>query len=69
MFSSFSSHICIACIFTVRDRSLGTDTSESDVGVIEEVPEDVIEPDQQQDQGKHLSISKPLQKSIFVNVS
>ena len=52
----------------VRDRSLGTDASENDVEVIEEVPEDVIEPDQQQDQGKQLRILT-LTKSNFVNES
>jgi len=41
----------------VRDRSLGADASEGDVEVITEVPEDTVEPDQQQDQGKQLSIS------------
>ena len=40
-----------------RDRSLGADASEGDVEVITEVPEDTVEPDQQQDQGKQLSIS------------
>ena len=40
----------------VRDRSLGADASEGDVEVITEVPEGVVEPDQQQDQGKQLSI-------------
>ena len=35
--------------------SLGIDASESGSGVNEEVPEDVIEPDQQEHQGKQLS--------------
>ena len=40
--------IVIACIFTYLDRSLGTDASESGSEVIEVVPEDAIEVDQQQ---------------------
>ena len=43
----------------IHDRSLETDASENDVEVSEEVPEVVIEPDQQQDQGKQLSILTP----------
>ena len=43
-------------MLTARDRSLGIDAPESSVEAIEEVPEVAIEPDQQQDQGKQLSI-------------
>ena len=43
-------------MLTVRDRPLGADASENNVEAIEEVPEAVIEPDQQQDQGKQLRI-------------
>ena len=52
----------------VLDRSLGTDASENVSEEIAEVPECVIEPDQQQDQGKQLRILT-LTKSNFVNES
>ena len=43
----------------VRNRSLGTDAPEDDAGAIEVVPEDVTEADQQQSEGKQLSILTP----------
>ena len=43
-------------VFSSAHNSLGTDAPESEVGVNEEVPEDVIELDQQENQGKQLSI-------------
>ena len=43
-------------MITARDRSLGIDAPESSVEVIEEVPEVMIELNQQQDQGKQLRI-------------
>ena len=45
-------------------NSLGIDAPESDVGVIEEVPDNTFEPDLQEHQGKHLCI---LILSILVN--
>ena len=50
----------------VCDHSLGADASEGDVEVITEEPEDTVEPDQQQDQGKQLRILI-LARSILVN--
>ena len=41
------------------DRSLGTGASETGSEVIEVVPEDAIEADQQQAEGKQLSILTP----------
>ena len=49
----------ITCLFVRRNRSLGTDASEDDAGAIEVVPEDATEADQQQSEGKLLSILTP----------
>src|SRR5437016_2416916 len=46
--------------------SLEDDALESDPGLIEEVPDDDLELDQQEYQGKHQSIPNPC-KSILVN--
>ena len=43
-------------IFSSAYNSLGTDAPESEVGLIEEVPDDAVEPELQEHQGKQLSI-------------
>ena len=55
-FLHFIALLDIACLFTIRNRSLGTDASEDDAGAIKVVPEDVTEAGQQQSEGKQLSI-------------
>ena len=54
--SHFIALQCMAYLFAVRNRSLGTDVSKSGSEVIQVVPEGATEADQQQAEGKQLSI-------------
>ena len=58
-FLHFIALLGTACLFVHRNRSLGTDAPEGDAGAIEVVPEDATEADQQQSEGKQLSILTP----------
>ena len=53
-FHSIALHRMLIC--SSACNSLGTDAPESDVGLIEEVPNDAVEPDLQEHQGKQLSM-------------
>src|SRR6266508_4103686 len=60
MHSRTSSHYLASRAHSpVRNRSLGTDAPEDDAGAIAVVPEDATEVDQQQPEGKQLSILTP----------